>query len=48
MLFRVELQMESLNYDQLNKDIILITTKENRIVLTKDLLTEKINKFSQS
>ena len=40
--------MEALNYNKLNEDIISITLKENRIVLTKDLLIEKINKFDKS
>jgi len=39
-LFR---RLESLDYNKINSDITLITLKENRITLTKDILTEKIN-----
>jgi len=38
-------RMEGLNYDQLNNDIVLITLKENRIILNKNILIEKINLF---
>jgi len=41
-------RMEGLNYEKLNEDIEAITLNENRIVLTKDLLIEKINKFGRS
>ena len=41
-------RMEGLDYDKLNEDIEPITLKENRIFLTKELLIEKINLFSQS
>jgi hypothetical protein len=39
--------MEKLDYNLLNKDIASITLEKNRIFLNKDLLTEKINLFSQ-
>jgi len=41
-------RMEGLDYNILNRDIASITLKENRIILTKDLLTDKINLFDQS
>jgi predicted nucleotidyltransferase component of viral defense system len=41
-------RMEGLDYNILNRDIASITLKEYRIILTKDLLTEKINLFGQS
>jgi hypothetical protein len=40
-------RMEGIDYNILNRDIASITLKENRIMLTKDLLTEKINLFAQ-
>jgi len=38
-------RMEGLNYDNLNDDIKSITLPQNRIILNKNLLIEKINKF---
>ena len=38
-------RMEGLNFKEMNKEIESITLKENRIILDKDFLIEKINKF---
>jgi len=41
-------RMQDIDYNIINEDIASITLKENRIILTKDLLIEKINKFGRS
>jgi hypothetical protein len=41
-------RMEELDYDKLNFDIYGITLKKNKIILNKELLTEKINLFGRS
>jgi len=38
-------RIEGLDYDNLNEDIKSITLPQNSIILTKDLLSEKVNKF---
>jgi hypothetical protein len=40
--------MEGLDYNMLNLDIALITLKDYRITLNKDLITKKINMLGQS